>query len=66
MAVWTGRCSTGALVAGGGHDLTPIAVLLAAAGLLSATAVALTRETRWADLADGDPAATPQTQPAIT
>jgi MFS transporter, MHS family, shikimate and dehydroshikimate transport protein len=54
------------LAAGGGHDLTPIAVLLAAAGLLGAAAVALTRETRWEDLADGDPAATPQIRPAIT
>jgi hypothetical protein len=42
-------------------------VLLAAAGLLSAAAVALTRETRWEDLADGDPAAaTPEARPAIT
>lgn len=43
------------LAAGGGTDVTPVAVLLAATCLLSAGAVALTRETHRADLSDDAP-----------
>jgi hypothetical protein len=53
-----------AFISRDGHDITPVAVFVAAVCLLSAAAIALTRESHRTSLAEDDTGAAPAAVPA--